>query len=188
MPLHYHQMSIHALQPINPQDLNQVPCYGQLFARNHQINGVSFPVNWLNKVINNSSAITKAHAQQRIKALNDCYPNDLSAQVQYLCSHLMSTGECTIENVAATLNIQPRSLQRKLKTQGNNFRDLFKAVRLVRAKQYLQDTKMSITDIALNLGYAETAVFSRNFKLWTGRTALRWRSETVNRQDKTLTD
>ena len=34
--------------------------------------------------------------------------------------------------------------------------------------------KMSITDLAFKLGYAEPSVFSRSFKQWTGLSPRQW--------------
>ncbi len=38
------------------------------------------------------------------------------------------------------------------------------------AERYLRQGSGSITDLALQLGYAELAVFSRHFKRWSGMT------------------
>ncbi|MDG2678283.1 AraC family transcriptional regulator, partial [Vibrio parahaemolyticus] len=43
------------------------------------------------------------------------------------------------------------------------------------AEQRLSENIQSITDIALQLGYAETAVFSRHFRRWTGKSPRQWR-------------
>ncbi|MCG6283755.1 helix-turn-helix domain-containing protein, partial [Vibrio diabolicus] len=45
------------------------------------------------------------------------------------------------------------------------------------AEQRLSENIQSITDIALQLGYAETAVFSRHFRSWTGKSPSQWRQD-----------
>ncbi len=55
--------------------------------------------------------------------------------------------------------------------------------RLGIARQHLQQQKMSITDLALNLGYADIAVFSRHFKRWTGLSPRQWRTQQALRTD-----
>ena len=187
LPEKYQQLNIHIKQPLNfssdveARDVHvgdvHIDQYKQLFARSRKFDGVSFPIHWLTTELSKSTQVAQAYSQQRIQALNAFFPNDLSAQVRYLCSNLLTTGECSIEVVANALDMQPRTLQRKLRAFGVSFRDLLQDVRLHRARQYLQNSNLSITDIALNLGYSETAVFSRNFKSWTGKSPLLWRSE-----------
>jgi AraC-like DNA-binding protein len=36
---------------------------------------------------------------------------------------------------------------------------------------------MSVTDLALNLGYADVSVFSRHFKQWTGLSPRNWQQQ-----------
>jgi len=68
-------------------------------------------------------------------------------------------------------------LQSKLKQQGTSYRQLLQQVRQDFAEQRLSENIQSITDIALQLGYAETAVFSRHFRSWTGKSPSQWRLE-----------
>lgn len=187
LPEKYQQLRIHTKQVIDvtvddliskPQAKELRPgAYRHLYARSHQFDGVSFPKHWLATELSKSKQVAQAYSRQRIQALNGFYPNDLSAQVRYLCSNLLATGECNIDVVANALGLQSRTLQRKLCAIGVNFRDLLQGVRLRKAQQYLQNSRLSITDIALNLGYSEAPVFSRNFKNWTGKSPLKWRSE-----------
>lgn len=179
MPTQFYQLTIHTSQSIPEQNAMQLGRYRRLLHKENNFDGISFPVSWLNKPMSNSPEVVKVWSERRIEALNACYPNDLPSQVECLCSNLMVTGECTIENVAAALNAQPRTLQRRLKVLGKNFRHILFALRQARAKQYLKDTQMNITDIAFNLGYSETAVFSRNFKQWTGKSARKWRLDNL---------
>ena len=49
-------------------------------------------------------------------------------------------------------------------------------------KKISNENIQSITDIALQLGYAETAVFSRHFRRWTGKSPRQWRQEKTQLQ------
>ncbi len=73
-----------------------------------------------------------------------------------------------VEWVAAKLGTTRRSLQRRLAAHGTTFIRLAEATLLRRAKVLLRDGHMPITDIALALGYADPAHFSRAFRRWTG--------------------
>ena len=73
-----------------------------------------------------------------------------------------------IEWVAAKLGTTRRSLQRRLAAHGTTFLRLAEETLLRRAKVLLYDGRKPITDIALELGYAEPAHFTRAFRRWTG--------------------
>ncbi|MCQ6498174.1 helix-turn-helix domain-containing protein, partial [Vibrio parahaemolyticus] len=64
------------------------------------------------------------------------------------------TGECSVERVARALDLHPSRLQSKLKQQGTSYRKLLQQVRQDFAEQRLSAIRQSITDIALQLGYA----------------------------------
>ena len=57
---------------------------------------------------------------------------------------------------------------------GTSYRELLQQVRRDLAIQHLQQRTVSVTDLALQLGYAEIAVFSRHFKRWTGLSPKAW--------------
>ena len=80
----------------------------------------------------------------------------------------LTRGTATLEHIAAEIGLQPRTLQRRLQAEGSSFQMLVDEVRLARAKYYLEKTRLTITDIALELGYAEASVFVRSFKRLTG--------------------
>lgn len=73
------------------------------------------------------------------------------------------------EEIASKLNLSLRSLQRKLKEEGSNFRSLKELVRKELSIKYLQDESLSIHDICLLLSYSERGAFEKAFKKWYGK-------------------
>jgi AraC-like DNA-binding protein len=83
-----------------------------------------------------------------------------------------------VEQVAVTLDMHPRTLQAKLKKQHTkSYREILQETRQGLAERYLRQGSGSITDLALQLGYAELAVFSRHFKRWSGMTPRAWQKQ-----------
>lgn len=86
------------------------------------------------------------------------------------------TGMVSQEDVARQLCITPRTLIRRLKLEGSNYRELQENAMEELAQSYLNNKKMSVEAIAAILGYSDTANFRRAFKRWTGLTPQQYRS------------
>lgn len=72
----------------------------------------------------------------------------------------------TLEAVAQQLAMSPRTLRRRLDEEGSSFRDLVEAERRQLAVQILEGTDMKLDELALHLGYSDTASFTRAFRRW----------------------
>lgn len=138
--------------------------------------GVSFPLEFLKRSPQANEELMREHLLHRMQLLKNQYPDNLKAQVCHLIGGLLHTGECSIEAVSNSLDLQPRVLQKRLQAEGSRFSQLLQETRLEIAKQNLLRDKTSITDLALNLGYADVSVFSRHFKQWTGFSPRNWRA------------
>lgn len=79
-------------------------------------------------------------------------------------------GATDIDGTARTLGIGPRTLQRRLHTEGASYRDLVESVRCERAAALLSETSERVVDIAITLGYSSPGHFVRAFRRWTGET------------------
>ncbi|WP_223423547.1 AraC family transcriptional regulator [Alcanivorax limicola] len=75
----------------------------------------------------------------------------------------------SIEDVAQHISMAPRSLRRRLEEEGTSFRDIVEAERRQLAVQLLESTQMKLDEIALQLGYGDTASFTRAFRRWFGQ-------------------
>ena len=76
----------------------------------------------------------------------------------------------SLSGISEILNISPRSLQRKLKEEGEPFQAIVTDIQQQRAINLLQQTQLNISEVAYTLGYAEPSAFRRAFKRWTGKT------------------
>lgn len=81
---------------------------------------------------------------------------------------LLPAGGVTIDKTAEVQNISRRSLQRRLAERGTQFGQVLQDLRHELALQYLSDERLSITDIAFLLGYADHGSFSKVFKAKSG--------------------
>jgi AraC-like DNA-binding protein len=81
----------------------------------------------------------------------------------------------TLEDVAQALAMSPRNLRRKLDEAGTSFRAIADQERRALAHSLLRSTDMTLDEIALQLGYADTASFSRACRRWFARSAGEYR-------------
>lgn len=75
----------------------------------------------------------------------------------------------SLEDAARHLAMAPRSLRRKLDEEGTSFRGIVDAERRQLAAQLLENTEMKLDEMALQLGYGDTASFTRAFRRWFGK-------------------
>ena len=91
----------------------------------------------------------------------------MSAMVR---SELLSApGEMpSLDTVAASLHLHPRTLRRRLAEEGTSFRALTNDVRAALATALLSQVGLTVEQVARRLGYAETAAFNHAFSRWFG--------------------
>jgi AraC-like DNA-binding protein len=90
-------------------------------------------------------------------------------------------GRGDLASVGRALALSKRTLQRRLDEEGVSFRALTDEVRRGLAAQYLADRRLSLSEIALLLGFSEQAAFQRAFLRWTGVTPGQYRRQELDR-------
>ncbi|MEA2728358.1 MAG: hypothetical protein QOF70_2833 [Acetobacteraceae bacterium] len=99
-------------------------------------------------------------------------PEDARAEI----ARQMELGHCTLERVADSLRMPPRSLQRRLQAEGLSFRDLLDEWRRARALSLVTNTRLPLSEVSEALGYSEQSVFTQAFRRWYGGTPHRFRT------------
>lgn len=88
-------------------------------------------------------------------------------------------GRVRIDGTADQLGLSVRSLQRRLTSHGLTYRELVDSVRRNRALLLLEHSSLTVTEIAMELGYSEHANFTRAFRRWIGRAPQLYRQKVV---------
>lgn len=114
--------------------------------------------------------LSTAHQEIRGK-FSDAVRQEIARQMQL--------GHCTLDNAAKSLRIEPRSLQRRLNEENLSFRDLVDEWRKARATLLLRQTRLSLSEISLALGYSDQSIFSRAFQRWHGMRPLAYRKQSA---------
>jgi AraC-like DNA-binding protein len=101
----------------------------------------------------------------------------VAEQVVRLIRPRMMSGEVTLEVVADGLAMHSRTLNRRLSEEGASFRQLMNDTRFEVSRQMLQNTRVSVTEIGLALGYADASGFTHAFRRSTGMAPIEWRKQ-----------
>lgn len=84
----------------------------------------------------------------------------------YLQEHLAPPPP--LQEVALALRMSDRSLRRHLELEGTNWRNLLMQVLVAHARNRLRCPRLSVCQVAEEMGYADPSSFSHAFKRWTG--------------------
>jgi AraC-like DNA-binding protein len=98
-----------------------------------------------------------------------------AAEVTAALTIEVQKGGGDLASVGRALALSRRTVQRRLDEEGVNFRALADEVRCGLATGYLADRRVSLSEIALLLGFSEQAAFQRAFLRWTGITPGQYR-------------
>jgi len=81
-----------------------------------------------------------------------------------------------LEVISKQFNATSRTVRRKLSAEGYSFQGLLMKELSHKAIHYLETTTLTVEQIALLLGYSETASFVHAFRRWTGKAPKAYRS------------
>lgn len=141
-------------------------------------NRVVFDKNILNHPISNANQHlfhTMEEALRRIVQHQEQNDDALLESIQREVIAALPEALPNIEQVAETLGIGARTLQRRLSDKGYSFSKLLDMTRRQLAMNYLQNSSMTTTEIAFLLAYSESSAFDRAFKRWTSMKPLEYR-------------
>ncbi|MCK0165651.1 MULTISPECIES: AraC family transcriptional regulator [unclassified Marinobacter] len=141
-------------------------------------NRVQYPTSLLNLPVLATNDVRQRISQQWQRNQTQIKVPSLRSRVDRSITALLPTGECNLDTVARVLGSHPRSLQNRLKSENTSFGERLRINRQRLACQYLKNTDMDLAQLALNLGYADLAPFSRAFKTWKGCSPRVWRKQT----------
>jgi AraC-like DNA-binding protein len=81
----------------------------------------------------------------------------------------------TIDDIAETLHVSARTLQRRLHAEGENFQGVLEDARHELARHYLGSSRLELSEAAYLLGYEDANSFVRAFRGWEGVPPAHWR-------------
>lgn len=135
-----------------------------------------FPARWLDYSVAHADPHSREMIEQQIATLEELDSGDLVDRLRRVLRTLMISHRSSLEQVAQLFSMNRRTLNRRLQKQGVTFQALVDEIRYEIARQLLENTCLSMCQIAVILDYADTSAFTRGFRRWSGTTPTAWRS------------
>ncbi len=90
-------------------------------------------------------------------------------RVEKVLAPVLHTRAAGMAAIADRMGLSRPTLARRLKAEGTTFEAVLDGLRRRLALDYLQERRLSVSETAYLVGFADPAAFSRAFKRWTGR-------------------
>jgi AraC-like DNA-binding protein len=147
-----------------PEDLS---VHRRLFGPNvlfdSEFNGVVCSSADLDRANPAADAKMASYARRFVESLGGRERASASHEVRKAAYHLLPLGRGSIAQVARSMGLNERTLQRRLAAEGAEFSELLNGVRRDLALRHLDDPSLSLTHLAALLGYRQLSSFTRWF-------------------------
>ena len=104
-------------------------------------------------------------------------------KVENAVAPLLPHGKPTVSTISQKLHVSHRTLARRLSEEQTSFAIVVDEMRRELAIRYLDDPKLSISQIAWLLGFQEVAAFTHAFRRWKGKAP-----SAMRRSERSTTD
>lgn len=163
--------------PPNRQDYHQF--FGAPVLFDQAVTSLSFSSSYLSLPIVRSDAamesfLREAPANILIRYRHD---NDLSSRIKSRLNRISHSDWPGIDELARELGMSTATMRRRLRGEGESFVSIKDELRFARAQALLGERRLSIAEIAGELGYSEPSAFYRAFLGWSGQTPASFRKK-----------
>lgn len=133
---------------------------------------VRFPADYLAVPFPHSDPGLRTLLDRQAQALLIALPDSdaFDRALQQVQVRLLPEADATLARAAREMHVSARTLQRRLDVRGITWQQMLDRTREQLARQYLADRALTLSDIALLLGFSEQSAFTRAFRRWTGET------------------
>lgn len=124
-------------------------------------------------------ALAQASEEVAREYLANMDKKDVVARARVAIIDHLPDGEPSRREVASELAMSERTLARRLSDREYTFSSLVDEVRGQLAKEYLRQSRFSVTDVAFLLGFSDQSNFARAFKRWTEESPSEFRTRAL---------
>lgn len=118
----------------------------------------------------------EAHAERMLRE-HQSDTSALRSRLRDVVLRALRAGDASVQAAAKALGTTPRTLQRRLSDEGLSYATVVEEIRADLARRYLEEERLSVTEVAFLLGYSEASAFARAYRRWTGKSPAEARRE-----------
>lgn len=142
--------------------------FGAPLAFSHPLERLCFPGRYLEARLRTASVPVAELLERHLEAkVSSSEEDTLLAKVASSISDQLARGAVSVRQTAKSLAVSSRTLQRELQRRNTTWHGVLDGVRKVRAQALLARGD-SITEVSVQLGFADASAFFRAFRRWTG--------------------
>jgi AraC-like DNA-binding protein len=141
-----------------------------------EFNGIVFGAADLDRPNPTADPALADYARTFIDSLPKAQAGSIAREVSKTAYLLLPLGRASMPQVAQGLGMNPRTLQRRLAAEGEEFSQLVDRVRRDLAIRYVANPAYSLAQIARMLGYGQHSSFTRWFAAAFGAPPAAWRA------------
>ncbi len=135
-----------------------------------------FSSDWLGRRVQGSDPELERLLQKQINALEARPGAEFPEVVRSVLRSALLTGRGDLEQVAELFSMHSRTLSRRLAEFDTGFQQILDESRFEIARQMLEETELSVEQIAAAIGYTGASAFARAFRRWSNMAPAAWRS------------
>jgi AraC-like DNA-binding protein len=140
------------------------------------VSAVVFSADWLKQPVAGADPQRYAELLEKMATMDRALGLNLATKVQRTLQSMVFSGTASIEGLAHLFQLHERTLRRRLAAEGITAHQLIQDALFSVARQLLQETGLSISEIASALHYNDAAAFANAFRRWAGVSPRQWRS------------
>jgi AraC-like DNA-binding protein len=137
---------------------------------------VVFDSRWLEEPVAGADPALRRLLEESVAAIERKTHSDLTGKVRRILRTGVLGGTANAAQVAGMFAMSERTLRRRLASEGVTLLGLIAEARMLAAQQLLEETRLSLSEVALALKYSDASALSRAFRGWTGVAPSDWRS------------
>lgn len=147
-------------------------------------NEITFPAKYLSKPLAKNPPVTSEELSQLTKLYSDKNRNmKISERAKYVIYSAILETHVSQDLVAKELGLSPRTLRRKLSEESLSYQHLLDDCRMeIASRELTTSHNISLSQMALRLGYSDHSTFSRAFFRWFGISPRTYRSVMLGNQ------
>ena len=145
------------------------------FGREH--NAIAFPATWLRRRVHGANPATRRLFERELAVVAQRHRLPVDTTTRRALVSCLALGDVSVEVVAASVGLHPRTLNRRLASAGTSMFKLLKEERYRIARDLLANTPLPISEVAATLLYSSIGNFTRAFQTWSQESPSDWRAK-----------